>query len=178
MVTRRIWLALFWLAAVRLSSSAQADGGKLQLSERAGPYQVSVFTTPTPIRVGKVDVSVLVQDAQAHDVISKARVMLRADPEHAQGHSHPIVAQATHATATNRLLQAAYLDLPHAGSWKINLTVEAGGQQFEFQLPINVAPPLPPWKALLPWLTLPAWAILLFFLDHFLRPRGQVRPQN
>jgi len=41
----------------------RADGGTLRLWERAGNYKVAVFTDPTPLRAGPVDVSVFVQDA-------------------------------------------------------------------------------------------------------------------
>jgi hypothetical protein len=44
-------------------SGLRADGGAMRLSERAGGYRVTVFTDPTPLRAGPVDVSVFVQDA-------------------------------------------------------------------------------------------------------------------
>src|SRR5512133_2858159 len=58
-----------------------ANGGTVQLSNvRAGPYLVSVFTNPNPIRVGSVDVSVLVQQPGIPDVVEDAFVMVKVDP--------------------------------------------------------------------------------------------------
>ena len=53
----------------RPSSVARADGGVVRLRQRAGGYQIAVFTSPTPIRAGPVDVSVLVQDAATEECV-------------------------------------------------------------------------------------------------------------
>src|SRR5690348_1468883 len=41
---------------------ALADGGAVRVSQRHGNRQITVFTESTPLRVGPVDVSILVQD--------------------------------------------------------------------------------------------------------------------
>ena len=52
---------------------AQADGGRICVSERAGPWQIAVFTSPTPPSLGLVDVSVLVQDEATHQLARSHR---------------------------------------------------------------------------------------------------------
>jgi hypothetical protein len=46
------------------SSSAMADGGALRFSGRRGDRLIAVFTTPTPLRAGLTDLSVLVQEVE------------------------------------------------------------------------------------------------------------------
>ncbi len=153
---------LLLLAVVALPLVARADGGRLQMSKQVGSWQVSVFTTPTPIRVGIVDISVLVQDTATLSPVADASVTFKASPP--DGHGHAIVARASHAAATNQLLQAANLHLPHAGAWNIKLTIQSGQQRAELQVPIKVASALPSWQAMWPWWSLPVWPIVLFVL--------------
>jgi hypothetical protein len=155
-------LPIGWVAP-----SARADGGRLCLSQRAGSCQISVFTTPTPVRVGMVDVSVLVQDARTHALVPDAKVVVIARPAH--GPQPPVVVRASHAAATNRLLQAAFLDLPRAGGWTIDLDVACRGERFKLEMPLEVAGALPGWMELGPWLIMPLGPVLLFVTHHLLR---------
>src|SRR6266566_3607186 len=82
------------------SSLARADGGALRLRERAGDYQVAVFTSPTPFRAGPVDFSVLVQDAATGECVPEARVTVRLKaPAGGRALEYP----ATTEAATNKL---------------------------------------------------------------------------
>ena len=64
---------------------ARADGGTLCLLERANGYQVAVFTSPTPLRAGPVDISVLVQDTSTREQVPGARVVIRLRRREATG---------------------------------------------------------------------------------------------
>src|SRR5262245_4003621 len=88
------------------ATSVLADGGTLRVSRVAGPWRVSVFTSPTPLRAGTIDLSVLVQDAKTGQVRLgvPVRVWARQD-------DRDVEAVATHGQATNKLLQAAHLEL-------------------------------------------------------------------
>ncbi|HEV3259998.1 MAG TPA: hypothetical protein VG013_24230, partial [Gemmataceae bacterium] len=60
----QIAASLFFVSLLSLlPSMAMADGGAIRLSEQKGDYQITVFTAPTPLRAGPVDVSVLIQNA-------------------------------------------------------------------------------------------------------------------
>ncbi len=59
-----LMLAILSSVILHPSSLARADGGAVRLRQRSGGYQIAVFTEPTPLRAGPVDVSVLVQDAE------------------------------------------------------------------------------------------------------------------
>src|SRR5205807_10591008 len=86
------------------SSFARADGGAVRLCERAGNYQIAVFTTPTPFRAGPVDVSVLLQDAATGECTPQARVTLRLT---ARGSGRVLEYPATTGAASNKLFHAA-----------------------------------------------------------------------
>ena len=75
---RRLCLTI--LATFLLAAPARGDGGTVRISERAGPYRVTVFTSPSPLRAGPVDVSVLVQDGETGELATDVRVTVRAAP--------------------------------------------------------------------------------------------------
>src|SRR5262245_4227648 len=93
-----IELLLFSSFILHPSSSARADGGAVRLRERVGAYQLTVFTSPTPLRAGPVDVSVLVQDAATEEYVPDARVIVRLT---AGGTGEVLEYPATTETATN-----------------------------------------------------------------------------
>jgi hypothetical protein len=160
---------LLCLSLCLLACSAavvRADGGVPRLSERVGGYRVSVFTSPTPIRAGPVDISVLVQDADSGELVPGARVTVRAVPrDHPEAAvSHP----ATSEAATNKLYRAAVFELPEPGWWDMDVTVEGGRGPAHVRFAVEAADPLPRWWALAPWVGWPALAVALFSLHQVL----------
>ena len=55
-------------------SKAVSDEMEQSFADRAGGYQIAVFTSPTPFRAGPVDFSVLVQDAASEECVPEAQV--------------------------------------------------------------------------------------------------------
>lgn len=103
-------------------SVASANGGTVQISNApAGPYQLSAFTNPSPVRVGTVDVSVLVQPTGSTDVVPDAIVMVTAAAVGHEGAMETFV--ASHELATNKLYYAANVALPSEGRWRIEVIV-------------------------------------------------------
>ena len=151
------------LACVVLASAvalANADGGTVQASSIVGTQRITIFTSPSPLRVGPVDVSVLVQDAASGMPLPEARVELEwSSPERPD---RVLRAGATQAAATNKLLRAAIFDLPHAGSWKLTAKVSAGERRGELSTQVTVGQPLPKWRAMWPWYCWPALVVVLF----------------
>lgn len=99
------------------------NGGTVQLSnERAGPFLVSVFSEPAPLRTGEIDISVLVQDADTRSSIDDAEVTVLAEPlDHA---GRPGRYPATRAQATNKLFRAAKFPIGTAGRWRFTVHVD------------------------------------------------------
>jgi hypothetical protein len=153
------------------SSLLRADGGTVRLSERQGGYRVTVFTAPTPLRAGPVDVSVLVQDARTGQLVPQARVTVRAAPRGRS--SEAILSDATTEAASNKLFRAALFDLPEPGWWDVEVVIDGARGPARARFEVEAAEAAPRWLALWPWLGWPAVAILLFGIHQVLvRRRG------
>ena len=94
-------LNLAGLVAGPLCVPARADGGLLRLSAKKNGYQISVFTAPTPIRAGAVDISALVQDALTGTPITDVRVTVRMT----KTGTPDLESLATAEAATNKLFR-------------------------------------------------------------------------
>jgi hypothetical protein len=157
------------------SSFLRADGGTVRLSERSGGYRITVFTEPTPLRAGPVDVSVLVQDAATGQAVPGAQVTIRAAPAGRWGEATAY--PATTESATNKLLRAAHFELPEAGPWELEVVVEGPLGPARVRCAVDVAEPPPQWLSFWPWVAWPALVVLLFGV-HQLLVRRAVHPQN
>ncbi|MBY0526625.1 MAG: hypothetical protein K2R98_24730 [Gemmataceae bacterium] len=145
---------------------ARADGGTVRLSERRGDLQITVFTSPTPWRAGPVDVSVLVQDAATGDPVPDAAVEIRLSPR--DSHSAAIRGLATKDVATNKLFVAAQFDLPHAGSWQLDIYIEQNGERQALGCELEAAEASPAWLSLIGWIFWPLLPILAFAMHQYL----------
>lgn len=166
----RILLALV-LLTLAAASSARADGGTLRLAETVGPYRLAIFTAPTVSRVGPIDVSVLVQDRESGTLIPQAVVEVRlraADIDEPALH-----AVATHEAASNKLFQAALVDVPRAGRWHAEVTVSGpdGSAQTAFDFEVDVAPP--GWLEMSLWIGWPVIPLGLFVVHQLLVRRAR-----
>lgn len=165
-------LALVATVAVR---DASGDGGLVRASGAQNGLLVTLFTTPTPLRVGSADVSVLVQDAATREALLDAQVSVRVSPQH-EG-ALPVTALLDRATATNKLLQAASISLPVPGPYRVLVEARRGFARALLAADVAVEPPLPPLLALWPYLALPPLVVGLFLVQQVLRRRssGAVR---
>jgi hypothetical protein len=146
--------------------AVHADGGAVRLSERKGDHQITVFTSPTPLRVGPVDVSVLVLDSLGGTPISPTQILVRATPRgHPEnGISHP----ATLEAATNKLFRTALFDLPEPGVWDVEIVIEGLREPLRVHFEMEAEEPLTGLADLGPWIAWPAVAILVFALHQWL----------
>lgn len=152
------------------ASSANADGGLLRLSREAGGLRISVFTAPTPLRAGAVDVSVLVQDARTGRVRPGLPVRVCATPVDAP--AAEVEAEASHELATNKLLQAAHLELGRPGRWRLSVAVDEAVVDAE----VEVAGAAPSWWGLAPWVGAPFVVVALYAARQRLaRGRGRAK---
>ena len=147
-------------------SGLRADGGTMRLSERVGGYQVTVFTSPAPLRAGPVDVSVFVQDAATGEPAAGVDVTVRAAPcgRPAESVRHAATAEA----ATNKLFRSALFELPESGWWEFEATVAGERGQAQVRFEAEAADRPPGWLAMAPWVGWPALAVLLFAVHHLL----------
>jgi hypothetical protein len=176
-MTRRSLLWLFLLSPCHLVTlspcHAWAHSGAVRLCEQAGGYRLAVFTLPTPFRAGPVDVSVLVQDAATGECVTPARVTLHLT---ARGSGQVLDCLATSGAAGNKLFHEAVFELPEAGWWDVEVSVDGphGQARARFDVEAGAAPPR--WQELWPWFGWPVFAVALFGLHRVLARRR--RPPN
>jgi hypothetical protein len=154
------------------SSLARADGGAVRLREKTGGYQLTVFTSPTPLRAGPVDVSVLVQDAATEEYVPDARVTLRLT---ARGTGGVLEYLATTEAATNKLLRATEFQLPEPGRWDVAVAVEGPHGPALVRFEVQADEPPPRWQELWPWFSWPALVVALFSVHRVLAGKGLKR---
>lgn len=128
-------------ALLAWGGGARADGQALVTRGTAGAYELTVLASPTPIRAGLVEWSILVRDPADGSVRLDVPIGLALRPVSDAADAHgPLLAQAMRAASTNRLLSTASVELPAPGRWRITARVlgEQRGGALEFE--IEVAP--------------------------------------
>jgi hypothetical protein len=137
-----------------LAGVAHGDGGVLRLSQASGPFVVSVFTAPEPLRAGSAEVSVLVQARGTVLVDAAVELRLRAP----DGTTQTLAA----TRANNQLLRSALVELRIPGRWALEVTARPEGASATVSCDLDVAPATAALVAHPVPLALPAVCILLF----------------
>jgi hypothetical protein len=148
------------------SSFLWADGGTVRFSQRRDGYQVTVFTSPTPLRAGFVDISVFVQDATTGKPLTDVPVQVHAQP--VGDPQRKVSAPATTEAATNKLFRAAQFELPEPGQWRVEVVVQGYDQPTAIDFEVAVAKAVPSWVNLSLWIGWPFAAVLLFGIHQVL----------
>ena len=193
--------------SVTMVAGVRADGGVIVLDGQAGPFLVTAFAAPAPLRAGPVDLSVLVRDAQSGQPVldAEVRLVLRhgagsagaSEPDD-QGHaghvgheSHSgmettpgfaggklIEAVATREEATNKLLRAARIELPAAGEWTLTVSVSRRSAEADISAALTAGAPLPAWISRWQVILLPLLVVLLFLANKGLAHRRHGAARN
>jgi hypothetical protein len=119
------------------AAAAHADGGRLQMRQGAGPFVVSLFTTPESPAVGPADLSVMVEEQGSGSVLLDADVSVTLTS--GDDRIAPVIAHLSHAHATNRLLEDAIVQLPRAGRWHAVIHVSEAGREASVTTVLTVA---------------------------------------
>jgi hypothetical protein len=119
-------------------------GGKMQIaSEDAGPFKLTVWTSPDPATAGEVHVAAAVASAEDALPILDAALFIEMIPQNGQGEI--LSGQATTEDSVNRFLYETIFDVPEVGLYLVSVTATgADGQQgaVSFELEVQEAPPL------------------------------------
>ena len=158
-------IATAWIAG---SIRAHADGGTVQFEKSAGPFLITVFTTPSPLRAGPVDISLLIQSRDSQQPVLDCQALVQLRKEGAMN----IRSEATHGVAQNKLLYAAQVNIPEPGLWELGVAIQRGDDSINVAGEITVAPAnsvlLVYWRSL----ALPPLFISLFALNQWLKRRS------
>ncbi len=117
---------LLLILLLTLTGRALADGGRLRFRKPAGPFTVTLFTTPDPLTKGRADFSVAIERANSTGLAENAQVTYILT--HESNPTQRITLHASRSQATSRFLQAANFTLPTAGLWRIDVIVRDGDQ--------------------------------------------------
>jgi hypothetical protein len=159
-------LALSFIVCLPLAPQPVfADGGTLQISRRYDDHQISVFTSPSALREGPIDISVLVQESSSGKVCDDTTIDVELtaldQPEVA------LKQTATADAATNKFFKSALFEVPHTALWHARIFLNAAAMSREpaCEFELSIAPPLPAWIDIAPWLGWP-FAIIALFCGH------------
>jgi len=154
-----------------------ADGGRVCWSGVSSAYRLTVFAEPVPLRQGRIDLSLFVQDAEELTHVSGVKATFALIPP---GSATPLLeTEATRSNATNPLFQAASLIVPFSGRWQVKLLVaEPVGAFYSASFPLEVAPAQGPvWKMAF-WIALPVVPISWFVIRQLVHSRYVHRSKN
>jgi hypothetical protein len=115
--------------------NASAEGA-VQLHQEAGPFVITVFTSPSPLSVGPADISLLLQNRDRLDPVLDANVhvVLRDDASNIEIQAHP-----TRAPGRDKLLYAAPVMFVSPGRWRMAVIIERNGKTAETEGILDVA---------------------------------------
>lgn len=173
---KNVRVLLFVVFLFQPLAALHADGGAVRFSQRRGDYRITVFTAPTPLRAGPLDVSVFVQDAATGEAVADAQITVRASPR--ERPEAAIQQRATTEEATNKLFQAALFDLPEAGWWDVTIIVEGLREPVAVHFEMEADEPLPRVWEMTPWIAWPAVVVVLFLAHKWLVQRKQRESQR
>jgi len=138
--------------------------------QASGPFTITLFTTQAVLGVGPADVSVLVQSRAGSATILDARVSITAVPPPGAP-VLPVSVEATHASATNKLLYAASIPLAAPGRWMVRTTVSQGAETADVSCELPVVPAAAELTRIWPYLVIPPLVVALFVLHQWLAAR-------
>lgn len=169
----RIWSLFVTILSVAPMIPADADGGVVQFEKSQGGYTITIFTTPSPLRAGPVDISVMIRTNENQPVLD-CGVVVQLQKESAMS----VRSEATHEAAQNKLLYAAQVKLPQSGVWDLEVTIKHLDESITVDGAVNVAPAntvvLAYWRSL----GLPPLFISLFALNQWLKRRRVKRESS
>jgi hypothetical protein len=161
---------------------ARADGGSVLSQQKAGPWLVTLFGSPTPLRAGPADLSVMIQDAATGAPVLDQSVSVKVQATATPGseawmppccsmkQSAGVVA-ATHAAAQNKLLYAANVILPASGPHDVIVQIGKADDAEILEAKLDVQPPAPPLSNYWAFLAAPPLLVGAFALNQRLRRR-------
>lgn len=137
-------ISMMLLAGLLIASSVEAHAeGKMQLAAvTAGPYKLTVWTSPDPARVGQVHVAAAIVSAEDALPVLDAEVAVQLVQQGGEG--VVLNGQATREDSTNKFLYEAIFEAPVEGNYRATIQVTGtDGQQGEVAFDMEVEPPPP-----------------------------------
>jgi hypothetical protein len=157
--------------AILAQAAAWADGGTVLLRQEAGDLVITVFASPSPLSVGPVDISLLIQDRNGLEPVLGVDVslLLRNDDSGIELQARP-----TREQARNRLLYAAPVTFSEPGKWQMAVTVRRNGEETNAVGTLDVAPAPGKSASYAAYIAFPPVMIVLFVIrERLIRGRSR-----
>lgn len=152
--------------ALLLTGTAHGDAGLMRAHLEQDAVSCTVFTAPTPPRVGPLDLSVLLLDGD--ELLVDATIDATLTPPSGT----PLHVRLSTEAATTAFMQAAKFNVDQPGTWQVCVVVTTDTDTIDTSFELPVAAALPELTAMWPWL-LPVPVVLgLVRLAHR-RPSGR-----
>jgi len=143
---RALWVLLILLWPAQ-AASAHGGGVPRLTNAEAGPYWVSVWAQPDPLRVGQAHITVAVSRPaqstagrqEAGPPVLGAEVQVQFRPLDHGGDTLQVL--ATHEDAANKLFYEADLELPESGRWEVVVSLEGTAGSGSAGFETTVSPP-------------------------------------
>ena len=155
--------------AIMAQAAAWADGGTVLLRQEAGDLVITVFASPSPLSVGPIDISLLLQNRNGLDPVLDANVSLLLHQDASSIEVHP-----TREQARNKLLYAAPVTFSEPGKWQIAVTVLRNGEKTSAAGILEVAPAPSKSASYAAYIAFPPVMIVLFMVrERLIRRRSK-----
>jgi len=188
-------LGLFFLVAVAfVPRLAQADGGIVRVRETRGPFLITIFTPSEVSTAAPVELSAMVQDREANQVVLDAvvafsltqpneskkqgavggRELMTGHPMHGDSKTlhQPSIIHAGRGQGANKLLYSANVVFPATGDWSLRVSVRRHHDEATVNCALPVVIPTGRLVDLWPYLAVIPGAIALFAINQWLRRRS------
>ena len=162
-------IILVTILGLLMATSTAADTGQLREVFAQDGLRVLVFTSPTPLRSGPVEVAALVTEERGGAPVTDFEFILRVRrPEWEPGTPSLIIGGGYEPG--DSFAQKAMFDLPGEGDWVFEVEVEVGVRVARTELMVIAGEPMPEWWDLLPYILLCVpFAMLVVARDHLQR---------
>ena len=153
-------IGLTLIASASWAATARGDGGTLRAWRQHGDYEIAVFTDPSPVVAGPVDISVLLLDRSTGEPDGEARVTVEISPV---GRTDSSVRRlATEQAATNKLFRATSFELRESGRCGVDVRIEWPVDRLKIHFDLIVGTPWSARAGIWPWVLWPLPTIGLY----------------
>ena len=196
---RGVWRGALLALALSISPhapAARADMGAIRARSVVGTLDVTLATSPTPLRAGTIEVNALVLDAVTGAVRSPVDLTFElippvaepAAPENATEQAPSMGADPMGARPTGSVvvvlervrdrvdpLVTARLEVPSVGLWTLHAGVRSGAESARLTVALPIEGGNARWSDVWDLLALPVVVVLVFTCHQGLRRRARPR---
>ncbi|MEA3334754.1 MAG: hypothetical protein U9R25_02520 [Chloroflexota bacterium] len=138
------WLITIVMTGLFATLSLAHGGGTPQLVKVAtGPNELYAYTSPAPVRVGTLHVTVALAVPETEKPVLDAAVRVELKPVDNRSKIETIRAYATRDQAANKTTYETDIQVPEAGQWQVDISYETSEGKGNADFLLEVKPKSP-----------------------------------